>query len=80
MSSRITYSDLFGLEQAPPGPRIPAVGDVVVTGHSDWPRFTVVAVSEGKAWVRGVHSDDDSVVALERCRLVMHATIRQSTG
>ena len=71
MSERISYADMFGC-----GPEISSQncvilrGDIVATGRCDWPRFNVVAVWDGKAWLRDVNTHDDCVVAADRCRLL----------
>ena len=48
------------------------VGDVCVTGENSRPRFRVIALVEGRAWVRDVETAQDSVVLASHCRPVPH--------
>jgi hypothetical protein len=80
LSSRVSYADLFGLIREPSEQPSLAPGDVVATGDSDWPRYTVVAVSNDKAWLRDVHNLDDSVITAGRCRLIERHGGRKRAG
>ncbi len=63
MGERISYLD----ERDIPAPDPVRVGDIVKTGPNDYPRFTVVAIDSGRAWLRNVISGDDAVVSLDEC-------------
>lgn len=63
-----SYLDAFGLEQAASIQEAIAVGDIVCTGTSNWPAFNVLAIVDGKAWIKPVAGGPDGVVELHRCR------------
>lgn len=63
MGERISYLD----EKGAVAPDQVRVGDIVKTGPNDYPRFTVVAIDSGRAWLRNVISGDDAVVSLAEC-------------
>lgn len=50
-----------------PEPEPVQVGDVVKTGPNDYPRFKVIALDSGRAWLRNVISGEDAVISLEEC-------------
>jgi hypothetical protein len=64
MSMQIYEPDLTETELDPIG-----VGDIVVTGASVWPRYQVVAVADGRVWLRDVQTQMDAIVGEDRCRL-----------
>ena len=64
MGERISY--LAG-GKLTPKPDVVRVGDTVKTGPNDYPRFKIVAIDSGRAWIRNVASGDDAVVSLEEC-------------
>lgn len=64
MGERISY--LAG-GKLTPKPEPVRVGDTVKTGPNDYPRFKVVAIDSGRAWIRNVANGDDAVVSLEDC-------------
>jgi len=64
MSERISYLDGGKLAEEPDSVR---VGDIVKTGPNDYPRFKVIAVDSGRAWLRNIISGDDAVVSLDEC-------------
>lgn len=64
MRERISY---LHEGKATPPPDHVRVGDIVKTGPNDYPRFKVVALDSGRAWLRNVVSGDDAVVSLDEC-------------
>ena len=46
------------------------VGDVVRTGDHAYPCYRVIAMSDGRAWVRDIQDGTDYVVSLARCRRI----------
>jgi hypothetical protein len=64
MGERISY--LHGRKRRVAPDKVRA-GDIVKTGRNDYPRFKVIAVDSGRAWLRNVISGDDAVVSLEDC-------------
>ena len=66
-----SYADVFGVtrESSPEGELV-APGDVVRTGPNRHPRYRVIAVNEGKAWIRGLARGRDFVVPVGRLRRV----------
>ncbi|MGE5501384.1 MAG: hypothetical protein ACM3W4_05610 [Ignavibacteriales bacterium] len=63
MAERISY-----LEERHNGkPERVQVGDIVKTGPNDYPRFKVIALDSGRAWLRNVLTGDDAIVSLEEC-------------
>ncbi|HYG25326.1 MAG TPA: hypothetical protein VD906_00305 [Caulobacteraceae bacterium] len=64
MGERISYLD-EGKATPPPDPV--RVGDIVKTGPNDYPRFKVVALDSGRAWLRNIVTGEDAVVSLEEC-------------
>ena len=69
-----SYADVFGVtrEASPEGGSV-APGDIVRTGPNREPRYRVIAVSDGKAWIRGLARGRDFVVPLGRLRQVEQA-------
>jgi hypothetical protein len=67
--SSLSYSDVFQLSLDSPDTQEVAVGDVVRTGRSQHPRFTVVALSGDTAWLRNVDTGANSLAPRTRCRL-----------
>lgn len=63
MGERISYLD----DKPDTPPDRVRVGDIVKTGPNDYPRFQVIALDSGRAWLRNVLSGDDAVVSLEEC-------------
>jgi hypothetical protein len=63
MSERISYME--ERHNAHPDPI--RVGDIVKTGPNDYPRFKVIALDGGRAWLRNVLTSDDAIVSLEEC-------------
>lgn len=63
MGERISYLH----EKVTGDPEPVKVGDTVKTGPNDYPRFKVIAIDEGRAWLRNVISGDDAVVSLQEC-------------
>lgn len=61
-----SYADLFGIVVVEDGNV--AVGDVVITGNNDYPRYEVLALHDGRAWVRSTDHDWDAVVDQVRLR------------
>lgn len=64
MAERISY--LSG-ERLTPDPEPVRVGDIVKTGPNDYPRFEVIAIDSGRAWLRNVLSGEDAVISLDDC-------------
>jgi len=64
MVERISYLKGGKLTEKPDAVQ---VGDIVKTGPNDYPRFKVVALDSGRAWLRNVITSDDAVVSLEEC-------------
>ncbi len=65
---RVSYANVFGLKREE-GPWEPvAVGDLVTTGRNKHPRYTVIALADDKAWIRGLHQGRDHVVPVRRLR------------
>lgn len=64
MAERISYLQ-DGKATTKPEPV--QVGDVVKTGPNDYPRFNVIAIDGGRAWLRNVITGDDAVVSLQEC-------------
>lgn len=73
-----SYSDVFGVihEQAPAGVIEP--GAIVATGPSDYPRFEVVAVDDGQAWVRNVLTGANGFAHVNRCRVITPVAARKA--
>ncbi|HEY8617666.1 hypothetical protein [Phenylobacterium sp.] len=65
-----SFSDVFGLDLDRTQAETIGVGDLVRTGQNLFPHFTVVAVSEDKAWLRNVESGADHLAPLVRCRKI----------
>ena len=65
-----SYSDVFSISLDREHEETIQVGDLVQTGPNLYPRFTVVAISGDKAWVRNIETDVDGLTALSRCRKV----------
>jgi hypothetical protein len=63
MSERISYLEEKHVDQPDPV----GVGDIVKTGPNDYPRFKVIAIDGGRAWLRNVLTSDDAIVSLEEC-------------
>jgi hypothetical protein len=63
MGERISYLD----DRDTPPPDPVKAGDIVKTGPNDYPRFKVIAIDSGRAWLRNVISGDDAVVSLAEC-------------
>lgn len=70
---KVSYSDIFGIRYEREGEEVIHPGDVVRTGESQRPQYAVLAVSDGKAWVRNVDSGADGIVEVNRCRKVQPA-------
>jgi hypothetical protein len=65
-----SYSDVFAISHNRGYDEDIQAGDLVSTGPNLFPRFLIVAVSDGKAWVRNVQGGLDSITDLDRCRRV----------
>jgi hypothetical protein len=65
---KVSYSDLFGIRHERDHDEEIHVGDQVRTGANANPKFTVMALHDGKAWLRSLDNGSDGVVALNRCR------------
>lgn len=63
MAERISYLE----ERHNHSPDRVQVGDIVKTGPNDYPRFKVIALDGGRAWLRNVLTGDDAIVSLEEC-------------
>ncbi len=63
MSMQIYEPDLSHLDPEPVTP-----GDIVVTGASFWPRYQVIAVVDGRVWLRDVQTQMDAIIGYDRCR------------
>jgi len=64
----LSYADVFSIRLQREYAEDIGVGDLVRTGENAFPHFTVLAVHDGKAWVRNVQNHQDSVIDLDRCR------------
>ena len=67
---KVSYSDVFGIRYERDDPESVVVGDTVVTGDNASPTFTVVAINDGKVWLRSRDGGVDAIVPLSRCRKV----------
>jgi hypothetical protein len=74
-----SYADVFGVtrENSPEGEPVTA-GDIVRTRPNREPRYRVIAVSDGKAWVRGLARGRDFVVPVGRLRRVEQRTAHEA--
>lgn len=45
-------------------------GDLCLTGANASPKFRVIAVDEGRVWVRDVETGADAVIAADRCKRI----------
>ena len=68
--SAISYLDVFEIHHDQTGADEIGVGDVVRMGANLTPHYAVVAISDGKAWVRNTQSGQDALAPLTRCRKV----------
>ena len=68
--SRVSYADLYGLFKEPAQPEEISPGDVVRTGENNHPKYQVLAVQAGKAWVRNLDNAVDAIVDAARCRKI----------
>ena len=64
----MSYSDLYDINHERDWHEDIVVGDLVRTGPNLYPHFTVVAVSDGTAWVRNTETGAQALTALNRCR------------
>jgi hypothetical protein len=63
-----SFLDVFGIHHDDSIVEDIQIGDLVRTGANAYPRFTVVALSNGTAWVRNVENGVDGFAPLGRCR------------
>lgn len=68
--SAISYLDVFEIDHDQTEAEEIGIGDVVRMGANLAPEYKVVAISDGKAWVRNVQSGQDALAPLTRCRKV----------
>ena len=68
--SRVSYSDVFGIEHRRPHEEDIQVGDLVRTGPNYHPHYRVIAVHDQKAWVRNVETGLDGITGMEQCRRI----------
>ena len=68
--AQTSYSDVFSISLDRGREETIQVGDLVQTGANPYPRFTVVAINDDKAWVRNSETGADGLTALSRCRKV----------
>ena len=66
----VSYSDLFGIRHERELEEPIEAGDVVRTGPNAKPHFRVLAVNDGRVWVRNVDTSADGIVDMNRCRVV----------
>lgn len=67
---RVSYADVFGIEDYSPDESDIRPGDLVRTGPNLFPHFTVVAVDGDKVWLRNIQSGMDALAALGRCQKI----------
>lgn len=68
MPARPTFVPLF---QPPPAQQCGepiSPRDIVITGSCTWPRFKVLALVGGKAWLQDVDTGEDTITDQARCR------------
>lgn len=68
--NKLSYLDVFDLEQHPEHDEDIRVGDLVRTSENHFPHFTVVALAGETAWVRDIQSGADGLTAVNRCRRI----------
>jgi hypothetical protein len=66
----VSYIDVFGIEPVRARGDDIRPGDLVRTGANLFPHFSVVAVAEGKVWVRNTQTGDDGIAPLDRCHRI----------
>lgn len=69
--SQVSYSDIFGISFEHEGEEPVEAGDLVRTGDSARPQFSVLAVAGDKAWLRNVDTGADGIVERNRCRKIV---------
>jgi hypothetical protein len=47
-----------------------SVGDVIRTGENFHPHYQVIAMSEGRAWIRDTQHGTDHIVPVDQCRRI----------
>ena len=47
-----------------------SVGDIVRTGENRHPHYEIIAVRDGKAWIRNTQYGDDHVVPIAKIRRI----------
>ena len=66
----VSYVDVFGIEPVRAPSQDVRPGDLVRTGANLFPHFAVIAVADGKAWVRNTQTGDDGIAPLDRCHRI----------
>ena len=46
------------------------VGDLIRTSANLYPHYEVIAVADGRAWIRDVQRGTDHIVPIDRCRKI----------
>ncbi len=68
--NKLSYLDVFGINQDREHDEDIRVGDLVRTGQNAFPHFTVIAVAGEMAWVRDIQNGADGLTAVSRCRRI----------
>ena len=79
-ASTPSYSDVFSIKHDREWDEDVQVGQVVRTGPNHHPHFEVIAIHDGKAWVRNVSTGVDSLTPLSRCRRLPAPVLSIATG
>jgi hypothetical protein len=65
----MSYASLYGIALDRDHHADFIVGDLVQTSANSHPRFTILAIDNGRAWLRDFDQPwKDGIVPLERCR------------
>jgi hypothetical protein len=68
--THISYSDLYESADLGGLAEVLEAGDIVRTGANLFPHYEVIAVRDGKAWVRNLQSGEDGLAEVARCRKI----------
>jgi hypothetical protein len=74
LASPISYADLANIE-FPLSDQAAVVGDIIVTGISTHPRYQVIGVHDGWAWLKNIDNEAAPLgsVLLSRCHVQIAA-------